>query len=90
MTEAQGGTFAILLQDGRVLVAGGLTGHFPEKLLTSAVIWDPRTLTFSATGSLQTARAGYHAGVLLRDGRVLIVGNLLGGDGSTAEVFELK
>jgi len=90
VTEARDGLITTLLQDGRVLVAGGNRGPTPH-LFASAEIWDPGTLTFDATGSLTQARTSSGAAVvLLRDGRVLIVGDSLGGDGSSAEVFELK
>jgi hypothetical protein len=62
---------ATMLGDGRVLVAGGYAlGDFP---VASAVIYDPATNTFRATGSLAEAR-GYHTATLLSDGRVLVAG----------------
>jgi hypothetical protein len=58
------GHSATLLQDGRVLVAGGNS---------AAEIYDPATGTFSATGAMAAVRA-FHQAVLLQDGRVLLVG----------------
>jgi len=82
---------ATRLGDGRVLVVGGwdTTSTVP---LTSAEIFDPTLNSgagaFSATGSLNTARASQTA-TLLADGKVLIAG---GNDGtsnlSSAEIFD--
>lgn len=63
---------ATLLQDGRVLVAGG-AGDWRTN---AAMIYDPAIGTFTPTGSINDARDD-HAAVLLLDGRVLA----LGGDG---------
>ena len=79
---------ATLLQDGRVLIAGGLaeppTGRehpapvVPVVLgqrpgrLASAEIFDPETGTSSPTGSMTVSRYSDH-GILLPDGRVLFV-----------------
>jgi len=60
---------ATLLQDGRVLVAGGRG----DKVNASAEIYDPKTARFTETGTMITARYKYTAGVL-PDGRVLIAG----------------
>jgi Galactose oxidase, central domain/Kelch motif len=61
---------ATLLDDGRVLVAGGTNG---TDALDSAELWDPKTGSFSATGVMARRRWG-HSATLLRDGEVLIVG----------------
>jgi DNA-binding beta-propeller fold protein YncE len=70
---------AVMLRDGRVLVAGGLTNT--GAMLASAEIYDPATGQFSPTASMSHGRHGA-AGVLLQDGRVLITG----GDGTPADV----
>ena len=81
---------ATLLADGRVLIAGGNgAGGDDQAPLASAEIYDPRSGTFSPTGSMATARSRAGA-TLLGDGRVLIVG---GEDAqlnaiSTAEIYD--
>jgi hypothetical protein len=87
MKQARSGQTAALLQDGRVLVAGGASGHF---YVTSAELYDPKTDKFSATGSMPVAGGG--TATLLRDGRVL----LLAGEGTNtspatlAEIYDPK
>jgi Kelch motif/Galactose oxidase, central domain len=66
---------ATRLPNGRVLVVGGTPRDwtFEGPFLASAELYDPTTGTFSATGSLATAR-NEHTATLLLDGRVLIAG----------------
>ena len=89
----EGGT-ATTLADGRVLVAGGYDAFnmTPTQVAMPptnvAEIYDPRTGTFSATGSLAAKQSGQVA-VLLRDGRVLVVGGETGdGAPASAELYE--
>src|SRR5271165_1368244 len=63
------GQTATLLNDGRVLMAGGGNGG----LIGTAELYDPKSGTFTDTGSLITPRHKHTAG-LLPDGRVLIAG----------------
>jgi hypothetical protein len=77
------GHSATLLEDGRVLIAGG-DGHMGGP----AELYDPDSDTFASTAPMSRYRTG-HAAVRLHDGRVLIVGGT-GGDGGrvTAELFD--
>ena len=67
LIAAREGHTATLLPDGRVLIVGGA-----DAMGTSAEIWDPATMTSSATGSPRWAALGGQA--TLADGRVLVVG----------------
>jgi hypothetical protein len=73
---ARNNPIAILLSDGRVLVAGGddydVAGDTYE-VFSSAELYDPRTAVWTLTGSMIEARSGASA-TLLPDGRVLVAG----------------
>ena len=77
MAEARAWHTAILLSNGKVLVAGGINN---DDDLYSAELYDPATGTWSATGSLITGRNGAADMVLLPNSKILIAGGH-GGDG---------
>ena len=92
MTTARGGATATLLQDGRVLIAGGagcrtsacFKGDFAaQQALASAELYDPTTGKFALTGSMTTARYSGTA-TLLSNGLVLLAS---GGDALTADLY---
>ena len=67
---------ATLLPDGKVLVAGGDTfTHFFNPSVATSELYDPVTGSWTATGSLGTARSG-HTATLLPDGRVMVAGGI--------------
>src|SRR5581483_9740154 len=71
---------ATLLNDGRVLIAGGFDAN--SDVLNSFDIYDPRSGSFSATGTMTTTRT-YHTATLLPNGMVLIVGGYDGTNETT-------
>ena len=75
---------ATLLQDGKVLIAGG---YRDGNYLATAELYDPDTGTFSLTGSLQQARSS-HTATLLPNGKVLIAGGYCGYNTYTAELYD--
>jgi hypothetical protein len=83
MKTPRTGHAAVLLPNGKVLVAGGANSD--EQGLASAEIYDPGTNQWTATGSMVTPRVARTA-VVLKDGRVLVTG---GGEGKNlAEVYD--
>ena len=69
---------ATILQNGKVLIAGGSASD------TSAELYDPSTGGFVKTGSMAVPRLG-HTATLLTDGRVLVVG---GSSDGGAEIYD--
>src|SRR5450631_2265432 len=58
LATARGGHTATLLPNGKVLVAGGEGTSVSNEYLASAELYDPASGTWTATGSLATAREG--------------------------------
>ena len=83
MTTPRSRHTATLLRNGTVLVAGGYCPRSttkgcpsvfdPDGAIAAAELYDPRTGTWSATGSMTTTRF-LHSATLLADGRVLVAG----------------
>ena len=92
MSAGRAGASATMLNDGRILFAGGISGATATGYTSigSAEIYDPVQNKFIATGNLLTARAG-HSAVLLNNGDVMMIGGASGsvGGGSTAAELQL-
>lgn len=81
--RARSWPFLVTLTDGRVLVGGGEAGS----PLATAELFDPRTGTFSRTGSMDRPRGSGVSATVLPDGRVLVVGG--GAEvGTSAELYD--
>jgi predicted nucleotide-binding protein len=80
---------AVLLGDGRVLIAGGYGTGGPSPQLAGAEIYNPANGAFVPTGSLAVARA-CHTMTLLPNGKVLIAGGHqdAGGHLASAELYD--
>ena len=64
---------ATLLQDGMVLIAGGLGGVSP---LASARLYNPTTAAFAITATGMADARASHTATLLSNGKVLIAGGV--------------
>jgi hypothetical protein len=88
MTESRGFHTATLLSDGRVLIAGGDAAPWTTShLVATAEVYDPKTGTFTRTGSMTTDHE-FHTATLLSDGRVLIVGGKGYEASASAELYD--
>ena len=76
---------ATLLPSGQVLVTGGCTASACSTDTAVSELYDPTSNTWSTTGSLNTARA-YQTAVLLRTGKVLVIGGL--GNLTSCELYD--
>ncbi|XXY46671.1 hypothetical protein WME91_42385 [Sorangium sp. So ce269] len=94
MLTARGEHTATLLDDGRVLIAGGLLGldegivcdpAFSQTYLDSAEIYDHDAAVFVPAAPMSRARID-HTATRLPDGRVLAVGGLDAAD--SAEIYD--
>lgn len=75
---------AVLLADGRVLIAGGSDERDGSGAYANAEIYDPVAGSFRATGNMNSARYKLQGtGVLLSNGKVLVAGGA-----NRAEVFD--
>ncbi|PDW03262.1 Kelch repeat-containing protein [Candidatus Viridilinea mediisalina] len=87
--DHSGGSSALLLPDGQVLVIGG--GYYFEANSRAVSRYDPATNAWSALSPLQLERS-MHRASLLPDGQVLIIGgssaNL--GTPSSHEIYDLR
>ena len=89
MTSDRDAHTATLLQDGRVLVAGGRSLDTEQEAMSLVEAYDPSLGTWSPVNQMIAARA-FHTATRLLDGRVLVVG---GGSGDlpvplSAELYE--
>jgi hypothetical protein len=92
MTEPRGEATATALRNGKVLVVGGGSGHYPsQNVYRSAELYDPATGKFTSTGQMTVGRHK-HAAVLLASGKVLVVGGSDNrdwhGEYSSAEIYD--
>src|SRR5450755_2384902 len=80
---------ATLLPNGKVLVAGGVNGPGDQTATAIAELYDPASGTWTATGSLVTARY-VHSATLLPNGKVLVAGGFNDSSGylASAELYD--
>jgi len=88
MTSPRDAHSATLLNNGKVLIAGGENAFGGFASVASAELYDPATGTFTATGSMTTAR-NLQTGTLLNNGKVIIAGGYTGaGVTASAELYD--
>jgi hypothetical protein len=87
MNSARYGNTQTLLNNGKVLVAGGSDG---STVVASAELYRPATRVFALTGNMNSPRY-YHTATLLKNGMVLVAGGLnASGSGvvASAELYD--
>jgi len=87
MNTARESHTAILLPNGKVLITGGDDNTVNSTTLNSAELYDPATVTFSPTGSMNTPRKS-HTATLLPNGKVLCTGGYNGSYLNSAELYD--
>ena len=76
------------LLDGNILVEGGCNKGDCGTVAKTAELFNPRTRTWTPTGSLKTGR-DYHTATLLSDGRVLVTGGYtVQGASNSVELYD--
>lgn len=73
LSVARAGHTATLLPGGMVLVTGGCTALTCSPAIAASELYNPTSNSWSTTGSLNTPRYS-HTAVLLKTGKVLVVG----------------
>src|SRR5918996_3938005 len=84
MTTRRAAHTATLLQNGKVLVAGGFAGG---SSFSTVELFDPATKSVTTTSNMSVARAG-HTATLLSNGKVLIAGGYNGSYVASAELYD--
>ena len=88
-TAPRSGYTATTLENGKVLVAGGIDNH--GNVLDSAELFDPASGKFSAIVTAMSDRRAFHTATLLPSGKVLVAGgatDLSGGTTNSADLFD--
>jgi hypothetical protein len=83
------GYTATELNNGKVLVAGGLDNH--DNILDTAELYDPAARKFVAVANTMSDRRMFQTATLLLSGKVLIAGganNLAGETTNTADIYD--
>ena len=84
MSTARDEATLTMLENGKVLVAGGRATRFGAQL-ASAELYDPATGTWTPTGNTMSQGRVRHAATLLADGRVLLSGGV---GRSSADIYD--